>query len=187
MNKKEIWKSYELAGCCSELQVSSRGRVKCVSYIGGLGWHGGKCKKSKNKVLKTCGNGNGYRYVTVTVDGKRKHLYVHRIVAELFIENPEGKPYVNHIDYDRTNNSVENLEWCTPSENNMHSAGRMAHPKQNAKTGVYGKGICKKKGKYEVSIYHGRKQYYIGRFETVIAAQSARNEKYKELGMLEYV
>ena len=187
MDKNETWKNYDLPGCCSELQVSNNGRIKCISYIGGLGWHGGKCKKIRNKVLKTSENGNGYKYVTVTVNGKRKHLYVHRIVAELFIENPDRKPYVNHIDYDRGNNSVENLEWCTPRENNQHSAHRMARPKRNANVGEYGKGIRKRKSKYEVSIYHKRKQYYLGRFDTLESALSARNKMYDELGVLEYV
>lgn len=58
--------------------------------------------------------------------GKRLWLYVHRILAELFIPNPENKPYINHIDSNPSNNSLDNLEWVTPKENVHHAikAGR---------------------------------------------------------------
>lgn len=65
---------------------------------------------------------NGYRRVTLS-NGKaeRKRFLVHRLVAEAFIPNPEGKAQVNHKDQDRTNNHVDNLEWVTPLENLNYS------------------------------------------------------------------
>ena len=63
----------------------------------------------------------GYCHVGLTIDGKIRRFRVHRLVAIAFIENPENKPYVNHIDGCRSNNSVQNLEWCTPAENTQHA------------------------------------------------------------------
>lgn len=63
----------------------------------------------------------GYCHVGLTIDGKLKRCRVHRLVANAFLSNPENKPYVNHIDGCRSNNNIENLEWCTPAENTQHA------------------------------------------------------------------
>lgn len=66
--------------------------------------------------------GKGYLYVDLYKNGKRKRFYIHRLVAETFIPNPENKPYINHIDGNPKNNNVSNLEWCTPLENVEHAS-----------------------------------------------------------------
>ena len=64
---------------------------------------------------------NGYKRVNLTcIDGKNRDFLIHRIIAYLFIPNPENKPEVDHIDTDRTNNRIENLRWATSSENSRN-------------------------------------------------------------------
>lgn len=80
-------------------------------------------------------NNKSYPMVTAQVDGKQKHFYVHRLMAEAFIPNPENKPHVNHKDGNKKNFSLENLEWVTPGENVRHAyeAGLLQLPNVNFK------------------------------------------------------
>ena len=73
------------------------------------------------KILKPEIIKGGYLRVVLMKDSKYKHFSVHRIVAQLFIPNPENKPEVNHKDGNKQNNFVENLEWVTSKENIIHS------------------------------------------------------------------
>ena len=70
------------------------------------------------KIIKIATNDNGKGYLTCRIN--QKHQYVHRLVAEQFIENPQQLPTVNHKDKNRKNNNVGNLEWMSYSENNAH-------------------------------------------------------------------
>lgn len=76
----------------------------------------------------------GYFYVNLYKDGVRQTINVHRIVAKVFIPNPKNKLNVNHIDFDKSNNAVWNLEWATQKENvaHTHKAGRTAIRKGEA-------------------------------------------------------
>ena len=64
---------------------------------------------------------NGYRYVTLYSNNQSKKLYIHRLLAELYIPNPECKRTVNHIDGNKQNNCLTNLEWATDGENIKHA------------------------------------------------------------------
>ena len=80
-------------------------------------------KTIAGKQMKQSMHPKGYKTVTLTKDGKTNTAYVHRIVAEAFIENPGNLPMVNHKDEDKTNNFVENLEWCSASYNRTYGKG----------------------------------------------------------------
>lgn len=68
---------------------------------------------------------NGYIGIALTsYDNKRKNFYAHRLVALLFVDNPNNYPEVNHIDFDKTNNKIENLEWISRSGNSKHNLSR---------------------------------------------------------------
>jgi hypothetical protein len=71
----------------------------------------------RGKPLKPVDNGRGYGIVSLYVDGRIMTKAVHRLVAEAYIINLKGLPEVDHIDGDKTNNSVSNLRWCTRSQN----------------------------------------------------------------------
>lgn len=77
--------------------------------------------KRFKKFLTPKVNHDGYHRIQIWKDNKCKYIAWHRIIAETFIPNPKNKPVINHIDGDKTNNYVSNLEWCTQSENIQHA------------------------------------------------------------------
>lgn len=77
---------------------------------------------TKGGILKQSINTrNGYCYVSLSKDGKQRQCRVHRLIAATFFEVDPDRPQINHINGDKTNNSIENLEWCTQSENMLHA------------------------------------------------------------------
>lgn len=87
-------------------------------------------KPIAGKQMKQSLHTKGYKTVSLTKDGKTKTMFVHRIVAEAFIPNVDNLPMVNHKDEDKTNNFVENLEWCTPSYNRTYGKAIERHAKK---------------------------------------------------------
>ena len=75
-----------------------------------------------NHIKKPSANNMGYLYVDLYNHGTHRKEYIHRLVAKAFIANTKNKPYINHIDGNPCNNSVSNLEWCTPLENVDHAS-----------------------------------------------------------------
>ena len=77
--------------------------------------------RCRGKVKRATLINNGYLIVNLCKNNKSKNYLLHRLVAETFIPNPENKPDINHIDGNKKNNCVNNLEWCTKSENMQHA------------------------------------------------------------------
>ena len=113
--ESEIWKSHpDIPG----IQVSTLGRVRSLDKV--VPCRGNGTRLVKGRVLKQRDTNNGYLQVHFKVDGKDVHKYVHRLVAQAFILNPNNFPEVNHLDCNRKNNNVSNLEWCSNAYNNWY-------------------------------------------------------------------
>ena len=120
-NKKlgmdEIWKDVEgFEGC---YQVSSSGVIKSLFRL--VNGKNGGMRPVSERILKQKITVYGYREVALCENRAYTYLKVHRLVAMAFIPNPENKPEVNHKDGNKLNNNFSNLEWCTSSENSIHS------------------------------------------------------------------
>lgn len=109
---KEVWK--DINGYNGHYQISNHGNVRSFKNSR----HG---ISEKSKLLSTPKLKNGYNCVGLSNNGKVTTKYIHHLVADAFIPNPKCKPQINHIDGNKENNNVSNLEWVTVSENCIHA------------------------------------------------------------------
>lgn len=108
-SKSEIWKSHpDIPG----IEVSTFGRVRTLDRV--VSSEKGTYFK-KGRILKQCNHHGGYLHVNVSVGKKQVTKLAHRLVAQTFLPNPDNLPQTNHKNCIRTDNNVENLEWCTSS------------------------------------------------------------------------
>ena len=121
---KEIWKEIEESNGVYE--ISSKGRVR---------------NKLTQLILTPSTKNNGYKEVGLKY-GLNKYRLVHRLVAIAFIPNPENLKYVNHIDENKCNNSVENLEWCTCKYNINYGKGAFARNSPVIQKSIDNEVIC---------------------------------------------
>ena len=136
---EEIWR--DIKGFEGKYMVSNLGRVKSLNYN----------KTGKEKIMKGVPDGYGYFQLSLCKEGKVKNCRINRLVAQAFIPNTESKPQVNHIDGDKTNNRVTNLEWTTQEEN-------MRHAYKNGLK-VQTEEVKKKIGLSRLGKYKGRNSY----------------------------
>lgn len=105
--KREIWKP--VAGYEGVYEVSNFGNMKSLQR-----------RYASERILRKTKDRKGYEQVNLRKDGKRQCCKVHRLVAEAFIPNPDKLSQVNHKDENKSNNRVENLEWCTAAYNSNY-------------------------------------------------------------------
>ncbi|MBS5544239.1 MAG: NUMOD4 motif-containing HNH endonuclease [Ruminococcus sp.] len=122
--KKEIY--IDIKGYEGLYQVSNYGNIKSLPR-----------KKCRGCILKTYYPQSGYPHVMLSKNGIQKCYKVHRLVAEAFIQNPDKKPEVNHKNAIKSDNRVENLEWCTSFENYAHARDMGLFKPENWNNGTY--------------------------------------------------
>lgn len=152
---KEQWK--DITGYEGEYLVSNLGNIKSIK----------RYHRGYDVVLKPLKTGpdwkneNCYLQVTLSKKNKTEKKLIHRLVAEAFIPNPDNKPQVNHIDGNKANNHIDNLEWSTESENSNHAINVLG--KMN--NGVFGVKpiICLETGKKYRSIAFAAKELGVNR------------------------
>lgn len=129
---------------------------------------------NRDKPMKSYIINSGYAAIKLTVKGKRFSKLVHRLVAEHFIPNPENKKEVNHIDGNKLNNNVCNLEWVTSSENKQHALATGLKEynfptkgiKLSSKSKYHNVGYDKFRDKWRAAIRLDGKTYHQKRFDT---------------------
>ncbi len=119
---QEIWQDIE--GFEGLYQISNLGRVKSLERVVKY------CENTKSKtdkhtvkehIKKPTLKENGYLQISLYKNNRGKNLYIHRLVAEAFIDNPKNYKTVNHKNLDKQDNRVNNLEWCSYGDNNEHA------------------------------------------------------------------
>lgn len=131
MTDIEIWKTAVYDGEVYEglYKVSNWGKILSLNYN----------NTGKPGLMNPFDNGDGYLRVVLCKNGEHKKCLVHRLVAFTFLENPENKPEINHIDEDKTNNQVDNIEWKWHKDNINHGTRNERAGKANTN------GKCSKK------------------------------------------
>lgn len=165
----------EIDGYGGKYLIGNKGTVISTEFRNNI------TSKERVMEMKPTDNGNGYKIVFLRDRGKRKRYYVHRLVADAFLQKTKGKDVINHKDMNRGNNAADNLEWCTQAENVRYSSHKMKHPKSRCKRTVTGHkyiGIHLSHGKpyYRVQIKNVGGREVCRMFKDLDSAIAYRNE-----------
>lgn len=163
---KEIWK--DIPGYETLYQASNLGGIRSMEHLV-LRTNGRMIKPKKywfykGRNLKLNTDREGYIRCTLSKSGKTRRYLVHRIIAMTFIPNPQGLPQINHIDEDKHNNRIENLEWCTTNYNLSFNGGRKKRAlTKTGKPNLLGSGenhyASKLKNGQVIDIYRDQRNY----------------------------
>ena len=126
---EEIWKP--VVGYEGLYEVSNLGRVRSLDR------YDSRNHFRKGRIMKQSYCSKGYLTIDLCLNRKNKKCLVHRLIAQAFIPNPDNLPEINHKDEDKTNNSVENLEWCDRSYNNTYGTARIRAKETAIKNGYW--------------------------------------------------
>lgn len=129
MKNNFVWQDIATFG--GRYKINGRGHIMSIRRAGSAG-----------RILKQSEH-KGYRRVGLYSGKKLINFAVHRLVAQAFIPNPQDKPFINHKDGNRRNNSVENLEWCTAKENYNHSVEVLGRNGSGKDNGHFGYSVAK--------------------------------------------
>lgn len=148
----EIWK--DIKGYEGLYQVSNLGRVKSLLFRNNI-----TAKKRETPLIMKFTKRSGYYNIVLRNEKGRKSFQIHRLVAQTFIPNPNNKPFVNHINFNRLDNNINNLEWCTQKENVQHSICNMKVRKSITHSNTKEKYISYRKSRNEYRIIIDKKEY----------------------------
>jgi len=137
----------------------------------------GNVKNNKtDRILSQKINNHGYKGLILCKEGIRKYFSVHRLVALMFIDNPDNKPLVDHIDCNKQNNNISNLRWATNQEN-----GRNTNLSNKNTSNVKGVHFNKQKNKWQALIRIDGILIHLGYYNTLEEAKQARLKKVNEV------
>jgi len=173
---EEVWKPID--GYEGLYEVSNLGRVRSLEF------RNNQTSFKRKKIMSATDNGHGYLIVCLRRGGhKRSSRYVHRLVAQAFIPNPDNLPVIDHIDHDRSNNVVTNLQWLTQKDNIGRSRHLMSKPRKKVTSNTGQKYITRvKSGEYKVSLPWKR---YWKQFKTLEQAKEARDCELKKTELVQ--
>ena len=163
---EEIWRAIE--GYEGLYEVSNTGRVRSVDRY--VKYSNGRIHLHKGKVLRPIKDRDGYLQVNLCYSGRINSIKIHRLVAQAFIPNPDNLPQVNHKDEVKTNNNVDNLEWCDSKYNNNYGSR-----KDNARDTLIKNGYWT-----GLSYKEWRKKYYEENREKILMQKKEYYRKNKE-------